>query len=641
MLPRLILLLALAATAVVYWPGLNGPFIFDDASNLEPVRMWLADQILLVEAIVPQPSFFFSRPVAMASFALNGLISGDSGFGFKLGNLLIHLACGLLGFLVLRRALKLDKRLEARANLLAAIAASLWLLHPLHASTVLYVVQRMAQLSTFFTLAAVWIFFIGRQQLIDGRIRTARLNLFVSFPLLLVLGLLSKQNAAVAPAICLALELAYFKKETRPGRSVASFFAIFLVLPALALAALLALAPRILLATYDDWDFTLWERLLTQPRVLVDYLGMLLFPRGPLMGLYTDDFVTSHGLLSPPSTLWSILLLAGISIAVTVLRKRAPSIFAGWFFFLVAHAVESSFLPVEMYYEHRNYLPAFGLMLALMGLLALVPAFRTNLLSPRKLGLVAAGGLAVVLGVATLGRAMVWRDLGTIAQLGARTHPDSMRAQFDVSVWAIWRKDYATAEQAMRRLTISQNPRNRQMGQMSLVVLNCMRGDNRESPQLMRQAAAANLPKLTIYEAQAFGRLRNIIDNANCSPLTRADVIDGLEKILDSAASQPETATPKYMARYTMAILYASDGQWRAARRQAELSWANGRDLKAGSFLAKICLHEHDSACMRRVISELAPVIRSFDKQGQEELADLRRLLAEEASGSAKSDQTE
>jgi len=407
-------------------------------------------------------------------------------------------------------------------------------------------------------------------------------------------------------------------------------------LPSLGLAALLTLAPRTLLATYEEWDFTLWERLLTQPRVLVDYLGMLLFPRGPMMGLYTDDFATSHGLLSPPSTLLSILLLVGVSIAVTVLRRRAPSVFAGWFFFLAAHAVESSFLPVEMYYEHRNYFPAFGLMLAIMGLLALVPAFRTNTLSPRKLGLLAAGGLALVLALGTLGRALVWRDLGTIAQLGARNHPDSMRAQFDVSVWAIWRKDYPTAEQAMRRLTVSHDARNRQMGQMSLVVLNCMRGDNNESLQLLQQAAAANLPKLTIYEAQAFGRLRGITDSTNCSPVKRADVIVALEKILDSAASQPETAAPKYMARYTMASLYASNGQWQSARRHAEISWANGHDLKVGSFLAKICLHEHDTACMRRIISKLDVIIRPFDIQGQEELTDLRRLLAEELAGRAK-----
>jgi hypothetical protein len=275
-------------------------------------------------------------------------------------------------------------------------------------------------------------------------------------------------------------------------------------------------------------------------------------------------------------------------------------------------------------------------MLALMGLLSLVPHFHTNVLSPRRLGLLAAGGLTIMLALGTLGRAMVWRDLGTIAQLGARNHPDSMRAQFDVSVWALWRKDYATAIEVMHRLTASANPRNRQMGQLSLVVLNCMRGDNKDSLQLLEQAASANLPRLTIYEAQAFGRLRGISDSTNCSPVTRADITRALQKILDSASSQPETATPKYLARYSMASIYASDGKWDIARTQAELSWNGGGDMKAGAFLAKICLHEGDLACMQRTIDDLAKIIRPYDKQGMAELADLKRLLAEERIGNPK-----
>lgn len=632
MLPRLVLLLALLATVGAYWTGLHGPFLFDDPGNLEPVRLWLTGKVLLAEVILPQPSLIYSRPVAMASFVLNALVFGDSGFGFKLGNLAVHLVCGLVGYAMLRRALRLDARLAPHASLLAALVAAIWLLHPLHASTVLYAVQRMAQLSALFTLAAVWVFLIARQQLAAGRTRAAQLNLFVSFPALVVLGVLSKQNAAIAPAICLVLELAYFDRNTRPDATVRNFFAVFLVLPAVAVAALLLLAPQRLLATYDEWDFTLAERLLTQPRALVDYLSMLLFPRGPQMGLYTDDFTTSHGLFSPPSTLWCILALAGISTLAVLIRKRAPSVFAGWFFFLAAHMVESGFLPLELYYEHRNYLPAFGLFLGVAGLLALVPAFKTNLLSPRNLGLLAVGGLALVLALATHGRALVWRDIGTIAQLGAATHPDSMRAQFDVSYWALWRKDYPTAIAAMNRLMASENPRNRQMGQLSLVAINCARGESADSPALLVQAASANLPRLTVYESQAFGRLQLVSDAHDCSPLTRGEIVNALQRILDSAATQPETASPKYAARYYLAILYASNGQWQEARKNIEFAWRGGRDLKTGAFLAKVCLHEGDLKCMQQVISELERVVRPYEKLGMAELTDLKQLLAEERS---------
>jgi protein O-mannosyl-transferase len=626
---RLILLAALLATGVLYWSGLGGPFIFDDAWNLEPVRLWLDGNASLSEVLFPYPSLMFSRPVSMGSFALSAWLTGDSSFSFKVGNLIVHLACGMIGYAVLRRVVALDSRLAVRAPMLAALIAALWLLHPLHVSTVLYAVQRMAQLATLFTLASIWVYLLAREQLDAGRTRSACLNLFVSFPLLVALGVLAKQNAAVAPMLCLVLELA---RGTRPlhGRPVLTgFFGVFVALPALGTAILLALAPQKLLAGYAEWDFTLWQRLLTQPRALVDYIGMLLLPRGPQMGLYTDDFPVSTGLLSPPSTLLAIGLLLAISFAVTGLRRRAPVVFAGWFFFLAAHAVESGFLPLEMYYEHRNYLPAFGLLLAVAGLLSLMPDFRTNVLTPRKLGLLAAGGLTAMLGIATLGRVLVWKDFGTIAQLGVKTHPDSLRARFDVSVWALRNKDYPTAIEQMQYLIASNNPRHRQMGQLSLVVINCMRGDNSGSRELLRQAERAHLPRLTTFEAQAFTRLSGYLQKGDCGDISSAEIAASLTQILNSAKAQPDSANPVWFARFALAQILARDGQIEPARNQLEKAWKGGRDKKVGLFYARILLLNGERAASARVIGELDGLIRSYDRQGNIQLADLKRLLGE------------
>ena len=626
--PRLLILLALVVTATIYWTGLSGPFIFDDTWNLEPVRLWLDGQASLREVVFPQPSILLSRPVAMASFALTAHLFGDSSFSFKLGNLIVHLACGVLGWLVLRRALKRDGTVSVNAELLAAIAAAFWLLHPLHVSTVLYSVQRMAQLSTLFTLAAVLFYLVARQQLIDGKIRAARLNLFIGFPAMLVLGLLSKQNAAVAPAICLAFELAYFGTQTARGRAIPTFFGIFLVLPALAVIALLAISPDRLLSTYADWDFTLYERLLTQPRALIDYLGMLIFPRGPLMGLYTDDFLVSRGLLSPVSTVVCLLALVAISIVAIGLRKRAPSVFAGWFFFLVAHSVESGFLPLEMYYEHRNYLPSLGLLLALCGLIGLIPRFQTNVLSPRKLGVMAAIGFGLVLSVATLGRVLIWQDLGTIAQLGVKTHPESQRARLDVAVWALDQKDYETALNVMSHLTTSKDPRQRQVGHLNMAVINCMRSSAKDSESHLGLAAKENLPMLTTFEAQAFGRLAGATKDNGCGGLRRAVIAGYMKRILDSAASQPETAAPKWFARYALAEIYTRDNQWKSAQEQAELAWENGHDKKVGLFAAHLYIQNGRIQQATDLLVKLEATIQPYDKQGQAALAIVRQKLA-------------
>lgn len=614
----------------LYWLGLSGPFIFDDAWNLEPVRLWQAGQASLGEVVFPQSSLVFSRPVAMGSFALTTWLFGADSFSFKLGNLIVHLACGWLGWAVLGRALTRDARLAPHAELLAALAAAVWLLHPLQVSTVLYAVQRMAQLSALFTLAAVWFYLVARQQLIDGHRRAAWLNLFLGFPAMLVLGLLSKQNAAVAPAICLVLELAYFNRASGPDRSIGAFFGLFLVLPAIGVAILLALAPDKLLGTYSEWDFTLWERLLTQPRALVDYIGMLLIPRGPLMGLYTDDFGVSHGLLSPPSTLLAVIALLAISIAAIVLRKRAPSLFAGWFFFLVAHSVESGFLPLEMYYEHRNYLPSVGLFLSVLGVTALVPKFETNVLSPRKLGLLAAVGFSLVLCIGTLGRVLVWQDIGNIVQLGVKAHPDSLRARFDLAAWALERNDYATAEASMRHLAANANPRFRQLGNLSLVTVNCMRGVDRESAQLLQKAVAENLPSVTTYEAQAFRRLSGVIRTSGCGQLEVGSAAGYLARILDSAANQPEQSQPKWFSRSIVAEMYAHLGDWKPAKKQAELAWKGSRhDARVGALLASVYIQTKDLAGARAVMDELNETIKPYDKGGQHTLRILRKLLAD------------
>ena len=629
-LPRVILCLALLATVAVYWAGLAGPFMMDDQLSLQYLQDWHTGQTGWQQALFPNSSILLSRPVAMASFMLNMALLEPNSFSFKLGNLLVHLACGLLGWAVLRRLLALDTRLSTHAELLAALVATFWLLHPLHVSTVLYAVQRMAQLAALFTLAAVWVYLLARQQLSEGRTHAAWFNLFVSFPVLVVLGVLSKQNAAVAPVLCLLLEWVYYRPHTRPGRAVPFFFAVFVALPALGLATLLLMAPQTLLATYADWDFTLAQRLLTQPRALMDYVGMLLWPRGPQMGLYTDDFVVSTGLLSPPSTLLALLALAGLTAAATALRHRAPSVCAGWWFFLLAHAVESSFLPLEMYYEHRNYLPALGLFLAMAGLLALVPDFKTNNLSPRKLGLLAAAGLALMLGVATLGRVLIWQDMNGITQQALRHHPDSLRLRFDLSFEATHLGDLDTAMMHMQTLAKSTDPRSRQIAHLGMLTLKCIRKDPHPGTLDLQRAVAEDLPKLNTYTIQVFYRLIAYSRNNGCGDVSASVIADHLARIVQQASSQSEDSEAKWYARRELAGLYAYANNWTAARTHADLAWqGSAHDPDSGLVLALALHNTGDDKKAREVLAQVEAATPATDVGRMASIARVREQLAD------------
>ena len=112
-------------------------------------------------------------------------------------------------------------------------------------------------------------------------------------------------------------------------------------------------------------DFTLTERLLTQPRALFDYIVNLLIPVTESITPFHDAYAHSKSLLEPITTLFSLLALAALLILAWLVRRSQPLVAFGLLWFFVGHLVESTLLPLELYFPHRNYLPAIGLYLAL------------------------------------------------------------------------------------------------------------------------------------------------------------------------------------------------------------------------------------------------------------------------------------
>lgn len=631
MFARSFLAVVALLSVAVYWAGLSGPFMFDDGWNLEPILLWTQGQMSWRETMFPQGLNITSRPVAMASFMLSTWIGGPDSFSFKAGNLCLHLACGGLGWWVLRRALREDPQLQGRAELIASAIVAVWLVHPLHVSTVLYAVQRMAQLSTLFTLLGVGTYLVARRQLIEGRTRAGSINLFISLPATLAFGLLSKQNAAVLPVLCAAVEFAYFSGSRAGRRQVGAFFLVFMVLPAAAVMASLAIVPQRLLSGYQMWDFTLAQKLLTQPRVIVDYMGMLLVPRGPLMGVYTDDYPVSTGMFSPPATLGCALLLVAITGAVIFLRRRSPSLVAGWLFFLGAHSLEASFLPIEMYYEHRNYLPSFGFFLAVVSLvLLLTTKLRTNTLSPRALGIGTVAALVLMLTVATFGRVLVWRDVKTIVELALINHPDSLRANFDMGVLALQRGDVDANVQLMRRLAASDDPMHRQLGNLGAAATLCSAGRAGGEDHL-RAASRERLPKVTTNQAQSLVRLAQVSRTGKCGDMSGETIADHGRFIVDATTTQHESVPTKYTSRFALAQMYLRSGHWDKAERQAVIAWNASNDPKIGALVTRIYVHNGKLGAARSTLAALRSRVGGYEIEGQAELSRLADLIAARA----------
>lgn len=626
-------LLGAALTALaLYWPGLDGPFLFDDRFNFQVIHEWLQGDASLRKVIFGHQSLLYSRPVAMASFALTTAIGGDGSFSFKLGNLLIHLACGWIIWRVSLIVLTLDRKLSTMARPLSVIVTTIWLLHPLHVSTVLYAVQRMAQLSSLFCLAAIWAYLAGRQRLMLNANPLSMILMFAVFPTCVLLGVLSKQNAAVAPALCTLIEVAYFARDARQWRVAALFFGLFLLLPATGLIAFIATHPQALLSGYEDYDFTLSQRLMTQARVLMSYLSQIVLPRAPLMGLYTDDVTTSTGLLAPISTALSIALLTLLSGAAFAVRRNAPLVFVGWFFFLVAHVVESSLLPLDLYFEHRNYLPMIGVLWALTGLLTtLLSKAPSNLVSRRKLGGLLVAVMIFSLAFATLGRVLVWQHKDTIIEQGIRYHPSSLRAQLDNAALARDRRDWIAYSRIMAGLTGSEDSRSRLLGNLYLFALSCEQG-REPNLALMDNISQIRLSRISFAETHAFNVLLLSTRNG-CKGVSQATIADMLRSVADSALMQSPDRQPQWLTRHAVATQYARAKDWDNALEQATLAWRPSADPGVGALLAQLQARTGDFEASRRTLVEIAQRTRCHDQSNLTELGRLWIAIAQMQSG--------
>ena len=425
-----IVLIALAATVVVYSGGLNGPFLFDDHIHITQNR-WVKIEALDTSSLVQAWNSSFSafpanRPLAQLSFGINHAISGLDPWAFKTTNLVIHLLSGLMVFVFTRlvfRALGSDEPGSRRETYVAVATAAFWLLAPLHVSTVLYTVQRMAQLSTLALLLALSSYFWGRLQIAAGKSGAAWI--FAAVPIALV-GFLGKENTVLLPLILLACELTVLRSVSIEQKKnfVRGVWVLFIALPLMIGIWYLLTHPA--LTYYGERPFTMIERVLTEPRVLWFYLRLMLVPDISAFGLFHDDLALSKSLFNPVSTFVALIALIGLAIAALAMRKRAPVFAFAVLFFLACHALESSVIALEIVFEHRNYLASVGPFFFLAHVL-LVSADHLNVrrVAMTMGALLLAGHTAV-----TYQRVDNWSSYQSYLLSAAANHPNSPRSNF-------------------------------------------------------------------------------------------------------------------------------------------------------------------------------------------------------------------
>jgi len=421
--------LSAITTALLYAPGLEGAFFFDDIPNIVTATE-LHLRKITVESLLAiwsngHSGILFVRPVAQLSFALNHFFSGLSPYAFKATNLGIHLLCGWLVAVLSFHLFKEHSPAEKQSTgngIIVFLVTTVWLLHPIQLLPVLHVVQRMTSLSALFLLSALILH-------IKGREKNALTPIALAWMFFWPLACLSKETGALFPLFAVSWELTIHRKK-RGRIDQFAFTLSLLLLLALVGSGVYAVSEngQWLWAGYSQRSFSLKERLLTEARVLWFYLGLIAFPRLEALGLYHDDIAVSTGLFQPITTLLSFTGIAGLALLAWNLRLRAPLISLGIAWFLTGHLMESTVLPLEIAHEHRNYFPVLGILLALGACLRYPTA------SPgpaRTVAATLAAGAVAWCSLITGIRAHQFGDEVRRTQIESQHHRASSRAQFD------------------------------------------------------------------------------------------------------------------------------------------------------------------------------------------------------------------
>jgi len=441
----IIALLIVFTSFLVYYPGLNGPFIFDDFDNIvnnKNIHLQNLSLGSIQNAATSLTSGIFGRPIAAISFSLNYyLVDGKNNpFGFKLFNLIVHSINGLLVFWLTKFIFTCLKKhfpdtlrsISGHQHLimLAASVALLWVTHPIQLTSVLYIVQRMTSMAATFILLALICYLYGRTALLEKR-NIKGIFWLSGLPIFGVISVLCKESGLLLSLYLGMLELILFSHASPwnrwPSLSKQIRWGI-LIITGITFITLIISAIIYSIPSYTSRDFTLVERLLTETRVLIFYAGQVLIPRPSAFGLYHDGFTISHSVFSPWSTLPAIIIIISLLSYALVSRHKYPLLSLGILWFFISHALESTIYPFELVHEHRNYLASLGLIFVLIQCLIWIH----NRYKNNKIWILIPIFI-IPLSLTTFIRSSQWSNLYTLLQTQTRHNPDSPRAWMDLS----------------------------------------------------------------------------------------------------------------------------------------------------------------------------------------------------------------
>lgn len=341
---RLICLILIAATIAVYAGVLGSAF-----TNLDD-NVYVTDNPQVQAGLTPASmAWAFTatyrctyQPMVWLSFMLDRQIGGPGPSLFHLTNLLLHIACTLLLFLILTRLTGSSWR--------SGFVALLFAIHPLHVESVAWVAERKDVLSTLFWFLTI----LAYLRYVERRDVKSYLLVVAGT----ALGLMSKPMLVTLPITLLLLD------HWPLGRTADTPLKRLV----LEKAPLFALAAASCVVTYivqqsggamgSTQMYPIGVRAANAIISYVAYIRMMVWPAG-LAVFYPHPGKT----LALSSAIIPAVLLVAASILAIKAGKRRPYIAVGWFWYVITLIPVIGLVQISAHSmaDRFTYVPLIGL----------------------------------------------------------------------------------------------------------------------------------------------------------------------------------------------------------------------------------------------------------------------------------------
>ena len=436
----------------IYSNSLQAPFYLDDSQFVNNPSIQI-DNISLKNLYNLKLENYETRPLSVISLAINYYFNKNNVFGYHIFNISVHILTGIFLFLFFKVTLDFlpEKKLTQSTRFIPFFAALIWLVHPIQIQSVTYIIQRMNSMAALFYILSMLLYIHARLSKTSWR----KYILFTCCLSTALLALSSKENAAILPIFIFLYEwffiqdlnISWFK------RKIPFILGISVFLVIMGLIYMGNNPTDQILSKYSARGFTPYQRVLTQFRVVIFYISLLIFPKPSRLNL-EHDFSLSYSFIEPITTILSFSALIALLCVSVWLAKRERLLSFAILWYLGNLVLESSVIPLEIIFEHRNYLPS-----TLLCLLGTTAVFR--FVKGKRQSMILLCTIVVLFSFWTFKRNSIWSDKILFYEDALNKSPSNVRVNMDLAEALIGKGRFDEGVQYYRMaIVLSEEKRN-------------------------------------------------------------------------------------------------------------------------------------------------------------------------------------